>query len=358
MLLNFFKIKLCRIKMFFIYLLISLSICSYSLVQSEPYCDINLIPADPVKLKIPPIVATDAHTFEAFYEVIDSTSRFTEIIREVFIDELKLVVAVQTIDGYTIKTYSFYKNNALKVVTDFGQKNPKCKILDLKDNIGLTPFELAEVKGEEVPVSPLSKLFHDQNIKFVYTGNSNKVRGIPVNEWKTCIHDSDSEYDTKVTYSFSDPEKWVPAANLKGFESIPIQILYESQNKKTKNVTTKTYSISDFRPFADAREEFYASPSGLYCTIDENAHINPVQIKFPVPFNSFSYLLTVASWYDDMQISGFVTNSLVEYNYDLNLYYYQRSEQNEVIDELHDFTTGISYSINEKKRNMYHISYQ
>jgi len=40
-------------------------------------------------------------------------------------------------------------------------------------------------------------------LKFVYTGSNKMVRGIPVNEWQTCLYTKEDQTTYKITASFS-----------------------------------------------------------------------------------------------------------------------------------------------------------
>lgn len=130
--------------------------------------------------------------------------------------------------------------------------------MSLKENIDLTPWKIGfDASGNEIPVSPLSYLFTRTGfVQFVYTGNSNFVRGIPVNEWKTCIYEN--EFTSRITYSFSDDTRWVSASATPGFPSVPVQIMYEKLSNVTNKTSTIVYTITNFKPFVKESDDYYA----------------------------------------------------------------------------------------------------
>ena len=74
----------------------------------------------------------------------------------------------------------------------------------MNDASNENPFQvIINSDGIEQLISPLASVFKDPKLKFVYTGSSNIVRGIPVNEWVTCYYGLNRDYVQRITISFS-----------------------------------------------------------------------------------------------------------------------------------------------------------
>ena len=110
-------------------------------------------------------------------------------------------IAITTLGGYREHTYSYYKTNELLLVKD---KN--CKVFKLNESYGLSPFSVLYVNGTEVIASPLA-LINKVGSKLIYTGSKNTVRGIPVNEWQTCIYNKAEKKTSRLTISYSSKYK-------------------------------------------------------------------------------------------------------------------------------------------------------
>ena len=117
--------------------------------------------ASNVSLPFPAIVATPDLNYTALYEISDSTLFGSEEILEIFSKQSKLLIAVDTARGSTVKTWSDYSNDELTAVFGFGTPQARCEVMSLRENLELTPWLLdSDASGNEIPVSPLSYLFN------------------------------------------------------------------------------------------------------------------------------------------------------------------------------------------------------
>jgi len=110
----------------------------------------------------PAIVSAANLVFQATYEK-NIGSQLTETILEIFDPSTQVVIATQTLVGNQVKTYSYYSTNELLAVFGYMTDQAQCQVLNLKDNIQLTPFYLVEKDGKLIPTSPLSYLFNNSD---------------------------------------------------------------------------------------------------------------------------------------------------------------------------------------------------
>lgn len=112
-------------------------------------------------ISLPTFVATENLAFQALYEINKQKDGLTEEIREIFDGKSQVAISLQTLLNIRVKTYSDYGRNELTAVFNYGTKDAQCKMLNLKENIELTPFEIKEIDGKEIAVSPISSIFHN-----------------------------------------------------------------------------------------------------------------------------------------------------------------------------------------------------
>ena len=98
--------------------------------------------------------------YTALYEV--NRPGFSENIYEIFDSSNQLAVAIQVLEGSNTYTYSDYGRNELTAVFGYQTDKAMCQVLDLKENVLLTPFEIKEADGKLIAVSPISSMFHKE----------------------------------------------------------------------------------------------------------------------------------------------------------------------------------------------------
>ena len=302
--------------------------------QNLKFCDVKDISPDPANLPFP--ASSPKATFELFIEKNTEGYGFTETIGEIFDGKDDVGIAIQTLGGNTVLTYSYYPINELLVV-----KDGKCAVYNLNESYSLTPFFVfVDQDGKEHIVTSLSQLFGSDTLKFVYISGSNYVRGIAVNEWQTCAYDKKTMLTYRITVSLSNSAKWLPAHSTEG-RPVPVQILIETIDPSL-NIGRTFYTVTNFRPRITKEEEFYIPPSGVFCPGRKNHKQVPTLPK------AFSFLNQYVQPIGGTQnMAGVINYIFEEYDFENKLFRYDTDNNDFVVTEVHDFSTGLNYVMNK-----------
>jgi hypothetical protein len=268
--LTFFRLKLSKISIMnaFKFKLFLLTYILINDVKSQDLSFCNPASIVPVQPSIPIPIYDDNARYQASIERNEASLDETQELIEYYDGIANIGISSEVFLQESILTYNYYMTQELIY---FNAYSRSCKVYDLTNQTIVaifSPFPTVNINGELHILSPLNSLFKNPGFNFIYIGK-NTIRGIPVNQWRTCAY---SEYEKKnynITVSFNDPTLWKPAAidltkNVTGFESIPVEILMNTKNS-FGTVDTIFYSITDFKPFLDLEIEDYTTPSGVYC---------------------------------------------------------------------------------------------
>jgi hypothetical protein len=132
-------------------------------------------------------------------EKIDVSRGFTQEIGELYDGVDNLGISYTRLENILLLTYSYYDINQLLLV-----KDTQCVAKLLNESYDETPFSIVgQQNGKQHIISGLAQLINSNSITFKYTGGSNSVRGIIVNEWQACLFDKKSGTTSRLTVSYS-----------------------------------------------------------------------------------------------------------------------------------------------------------
>ena len=255
----------------------------------------------------------------------------TENIQEYYDGNLNIGIATQTNFGQRLSSYCYYVINEVLLV-----RGTNCAVLKLNESSALLNgiFATTFIDGQEHILSPLSSLVNNPNLKFVYIGNANSVRGIQVDQWQACFRSESNKKFYQVTISYSVSSWTMPSLKL-----TPVQVLVESKADGDLQAKNDVLSITQFKPFINLDEDAYFTPPGVYCPGRTN--LKPDLPTLPDHFRFTSQVITPLG-----DLYGIIETVKEEYNYNHKLFRYDYDQKDFWTTEVHDYNTGLNYTMN------------
>jgi len=323
----------------FIILLCLLNVgCVFS-QQDNAFCEQIIVP-DPNTQE--PFPGENIYSiYSAEIEINRPAKKETVQIREFYDGRDNIGVAIEAYDQFIIKTISKFQTNDLLLI-----KGYDCLVQNLAEAIqngGAEPFYSIKKNGTDHIVTLLG-LFNEKSLIMTYTGEK-LIRGIPAKQWGTCTYDQNKQVTNAFLVSFSDPNKWAPAHISSTVKSVPLEIRVASKNKLTGQITNVENFITRYNPEPKLDEDLVYPGPGVYCANRPIATQKPfpnVTSRFPY-FSSWIQNTAPASAVNYAQ--GALRSYRVEHDFQKNLYRLDFYLNNRKITQVHDYNTGLLYTI-------------
>lgn len=309
--------------------------------QDQFFCNTDITPVQP---SIDPPIFNDYAQYQAAIERNENSLLGSEEFIEYYDGLENIGISAEVFGELNLFTYSYY---AIDQMLIFYPYSKSCVVKNISDPDAAfySPFPVVYINGTEHILSPLNSLLKNPGFKFVYIGK-NTVRGMPVDQWQTCSYSKFELATYNITVSFTDPDKWKPAAvdtkNTTGYQSIPVEIvMYRKKDVDPNNIRTIIYTITDFKPSIDLDIEQYTTPGGIYCEGRKNLKPLP---ELP---HSFAFETQVVEEFEFNPDEGLVSTIYEEYSYKDLLFQYAYDKNNSYTREIHDYNTGLKYIFNQ-----------